>query len=162
MNNPVLKMQPPWITYFNKINAMFKDDPDIKVEFNESNANPKVSLYVENHTKAEALQQLLGTEKKFGNITLTIDVIPANKVFKSEVDLLNIVFDGNPIVNQIATYDVFGAEMTFCEFRKEVIQFPNDDCSDLYGNFNGLAEDLARELFVGAHTAQINYCTAIN
>lgn len=162
MNNPVLKLQPPWKTYYSKINAIFEKDPEIRVEYNENNSTPKVTLYVENAAKAEALQELLGTEKKFGTITLTIDVIPANMALKSQNDLLKIALDGNPIVNQITTFDVFGGDFTFCEFKKEVIQFPNDDFSDLYGNYNGLAEDIAREIFVGAINPQINFCTAVN
>lgn len=162
MGNPILKLQPPWNTYVSKIRAIFENDPDIRIEFNDSTSKPVVTMYVENGTKADALQQLLGTEKKFGNISLGINIIPANKELNTPTDILQAALDGNPIVTQIETYDVFGGEMTFCEFRKEVIQFPNDDCSDLYGNFNGLAEDLARELFVGTINSQINYCTAVN
>lgn len=162
MGNPILKLSPPWNTYANKIKAIFENDADISIEYNESNTNPTIKLYVENSTKADALQQLLGTEKKFGNISLTITVIPANKEFNNQIEILKAALNGNPIITQIETYDAFGGEMTFCEFRKEVIQFPNDDCSDLNGNFNGLAEDLAREIFVGAINPQINYCTAVN
>lgn len=162
MGNPILRLQPPWNTYVSKIKAMFENDPEIRIEYNESNSNPTVTMYVENSTKADALQQLLGIEKKFGNISLAITIVPANKEFSNQIEILKAALNGNPIVTQIETYDVFGSEMTFCEFRKEVIQFPNDDCSDLNGNFNGLAEDLAREIFVGAINPQINYCTAVN
>lgn len=154
------KLQPPWNAYVNKIKALLENDPEIRIEYNE--ATPAVMLYVENSVKADALQQLLGTEKTFGNVSLTITVIPANKEFEGKVDILEAALKGNPIVTQIESYDAFGDKMTFCEFKKEVIQFPNDDFSDRYGNYNGLAEDIAREIFVGAIIPQINYCTSID
>lgn len=162
MSNPILRLAPPWNTYINKIKAIFDNDPEIRIEYDDNPSKPVITMYVENPTKAAALQELLGEEKKFGNIILAITVVPANKKFSSQIDVIKAALEGNPIVTQIETYDVFGAEMTFCEFRKEVIQFPNDDCSDLNGNFNGLAEDLARELFIKTTNSQINYCTAVN
>ena len=36
--------------------------------------------------------------------------------------------------------------MNYCIFKKEVIQFWNDNLSDYRGNYNGLASDIAKEI----------------
>ena len=35
--------------------------------------------------------------------------------------------------------------------RKEVVQFPNDDMSEFYGNFNGVAAQVVSDLIVGSY-----------
>ena len=43
--------------------------------------------------------------------------------------------------------------------KSELIQFPDDDTSDFNGNWNGLAEDIAREVFEEGYRG-ISFCTA--
>lgn len=162
MINESLHLAPPWKTYYLKIKALFGSDPEVKISYNEDNLNPKVTIHVEERDKADGIQYLLGTEKKFGNVTLTITVIPPNSNdLELKTEKLISAFTGNPIVNRIVVQEDFlGGGMVYCEFEKEVIQFPNDDFSDLNGNYTGLAEDLARSILVKGGHPQIHYCTA--
>ena len=56
--------------------------------------------------------------------------------------------------------DFAGTHLGFVLFKPEVIQFLDDDTSDYYGNWNGLAEDIAREIFVEGYRG-VNFCTEV-
>ena len=136
----------PWITYWNKVYALFGQDPDITVMYNED-VN-QISFYVQGTDKAEALEKLLPKEKKFGNITVMQRVIPANKTWDTP-DLFRKIFEGNPlyadtiVVKPEGTSNPFG----YVCFKKDVIQFWNDNLGDPHGNEFTLAQDIAREVF---------------
>ena len=46
MTKERLKISPPWVTFVNKINALFSNDPDIGIVYD--NDKRKVKLYVAN------------------------------------------------------------------------------------------------------------------
>ena len=50
-------------------------------------------------------------------------------------------------------------EHTYLLFKPEVIQFFDDDIYDYEGNWTGLAQDIAREVFAD-ETRGIHFCTA--
>ena len=145
--NEAVGLSSPWATCAKKIMAMFKDDEEITVKFDETN----YIVYIEsvNTYKIDALMKLFKPSITFGNVTLKIEPKVINgDARKTLATRLKTAFSGNPIVSQIIEApNPFGDEELYLLFKKEVIQFPNDDTSDYYGNFNGLAEDFARELF---------------
>ena len=96
MQTPRLKISPPWVTYVNKLQALFDGDPQIA--FNIDYANMTVALAGNNGDKNAALQRLLPTEKSFGNITLKIivDGPISNIAFPTQKDLFDTAFTGNP------------------------------------------------------------------
>lgn len=137
----------PWISFARKIRAFFANDPDVKVEYNDENL--EVILKVEGTAKAEALTQLLPTEKVFGNVTLGIKVIPANKLNSSR-NLLIDALTGNDAFYGIvepAESGSWAPDFTYIIFDDEVVQYPNDDISHYCGVETTLFEDLAREIF---------------
>ena len=71
-----MKLSSPWVEFYREIEALFAQDDEVKVVYEEE--KNEVKLYVENARKADALAQLLPTEKTFGNVVLKITVIPAN------------------------------------------------------------------------------------
>lgn len=75
-----LKISAPWVLFYRKIEALFKNDPEVRVIFDDEESCD-VKLYVENAGKADALMKLLPTVKDFGNVLLTVTVIPANGTF---------------------------------------------------------------------------------
>lgn len=152
------KLVAPWVHYYRKIEAMFKDDPEVIVEYD--NENVKVKLYVDNLGKADALARILPQKKMFGNVTLTIDIIPTNTVGKSKlIDLFEKAFDGNPIVEEFQTVSSPGLsnDVNFIVFENKVVQYYNDDAGDLHGLRSTLYEDIARELFPDVRG--IYFCT---
>ena len=72
-----LGLSSPWVNFYRELEALFAKDPEVKVVYDEEKND--VKLYVDNLAKADALAQLLPVERTFGNITITVTVIPANK-----------------------------------------------------------------------------------
>lgn len=145
----------PWVTYARKVNALFENDPEVLVDYD--NDNLELTLYVENMSKADALTQLLPTEKTFGNVTLNIKVVPANEITK--ISLFRNAFAGNPIVNKIESVAFAqNAPINYIIFDRKVVSFFNDDMSDFFGAESTLYEDLARDVFDLDHEG-ICFCT---
>lgn len=143
-----LKLSTPWVTLSRQFEAMFGDDPDIKVEYVDGDGEYAIKLYVEGSDKADALTELLPTEYGFGNVVVNVKVIPANKTQKKE-DLYRAAFEGNPAFSYAVTADgIFTNPVTYVVFKNKVVQFWNDDLGDVNGNETTLYEDIASKLFV--------------
>ena len=136
---------PPWIQYVNKLIALFGEDPDIDISYD--NDSHLVMLKVNNQAKADAIDHLLPAAKQFGNVTLVISVVPSN-TSDTKADLYNIAFDGNPAFSYVKHVDgVFTNPITYVVFNKEVVQYYNDDLGDVNGNCTTLYQDIAKDLF---------------
>ena len=142
----VTKLTPPWVEYYNKVNALFGQDPDILVEYDEDERI--INLKVNGQDKADALMQLLPTEKWFGNIVVKVNVIPANKM-PQKIDLFKKAFEGNPIFSYAISVDTGMTSNTFnfVVFKHLICQIWQDNLGDINGNVTTLYEDLAREIF---------------
>ena len=141
-----LKLSPPWVTYYRELNELFRYDPEINVLYDEE--NNVIKLYVESPTKAAALGKLLPEEKQFGSVTLTIDIVPANKMVGARAADYIDAFKGNPIVNDVVKvkFPSFG-EFTYILFENKVVQYYNDNLADLNGFASTIYEDIARRVF---------------
>lgn len=133
----------PWIGYARMIYALFGKDPEIDMEYDAD--GPAVKLFVSDAGKAEAIAQLLPASKDFGNVTLSITVIPPNAMRKDV--LLEKAFDGNPIFSKAVYVDgVFSNPVTYVAFKPNVVQYFNDDLGSLDGVTSVLYEDVARDI----------------
>lgn len=155
----IIKKSAPWVTYYREVNELFKKDKDVFVVFDEENVELKI--YVKDQIKASAIQYLMPTEKEFGNVVLKIDVIPANGKELREVSTSNIVtiacdaFRDNDAVYMVT--DVRAVfDLVYVIFRKEVVQFFDDNIGDINGNCSTLYEVIARDVF---KDIGIKYCT---
>lgn len=155
----IIKKSAPWVTYYREVNELFKKDKDVFVVFDEENVELKI--YVKDQIKASAIQYLMPTEKEFGNVVLKIDVIPANGKELREVSTSNIVtiacdaFRDNDAVYMVT--DVRAVfDLVYVIFRKEVVQFFDDNIGDINGNYSTLYEVIARNVF---KDIGIKYCT---
>lgn len=151
-----LKLSSPWVTYYRELKALFGDDPDITMTLDEDNC--AVKIFINNEKKAEALQILLPSIIKFGNVTLTVDVIPANTKVMSKVELFRTAFEGNPAFRYCATLeDVLVNPITYFVFKNKVVQYYNDDLGDVNGNKSTLYQEIAKNIF--GDIPGIFYCT---
>ena len=147
----IVKMSPPWITFYRKIKALFQKDPEIKVIFDEDEM--EVKIYVENNVKADALTSILPMVKEFGNVTIDVTVIPNNSKDTKKLELytnsnaFEIAFDNNGAVDMIKNIQLGAQNFTYIVFNKEDVQFFTDDLSDLYGLSSTLYQDIAKEIF---------------
>lgn len=153
-----LRLSPPWITLKSQFEAMFGDDPDITVEYVAADGNdPIIKLFVNGQDKADALTTIIPTEFDFGNVTVSVMVIPANVQERRE-DLFRRAFAGNPAFSYAVTAEgIFTNPITYVVFKNKVVQFWNDDLGDVNGNETTLYEDIAAELF--GITNGVCFCT---
>ena len=160
----VLKLEAPWMTYRKKVNALFEKDKliDVGEIYQAEDGNGYAfDVTVHDHDKYLALDRVLRRSVTLGYVKLAINLIDADRPTETDaIDLYTVIFDGNSIVKDIKDVeDQAGAHHGFVRFVPEVVQFYADDISDYSGNFNGLAEDIAREVFADdAHG--VNFCTA--
>jgi hypothetical protein len=151
MNDVRLRISPPWVTYVNKLQALFDGDSQIAFNVNWSAANPSVTISTNNPDKAAALVKLLPEEKVFGNVTMAITVeCPkiSNLAFATAKDLFETAFSGNPAFAYVVVPEtVWYVPFTYVVFKNCVVQFFNDNLNDPHGVVSTLYEDIAEEVF---------------
>jgi len=150
-----MKLSAPWIEYYQKIEALFGQDPEIRVVYEEE--GKEIKLYVENARKADALAQLLPAEKTFGNVTLKITVLPANVDNQDPLTLIQEAFAGNPALDYVQEAETLFGKMYYAVFANKVVQYFNDDIGDINGLKSTLYQDIAKDVFKPELT--LHYCT---
>lgn len=164
MNDVRLKLSPPWVTYINKLEALFDGDPQIA--FNVDMSIPSVVLATNNGDKAAALLKLLPAEKYFGSVILKIGVDGpvSNLAFPTRTSLFETAFSGNPAFAYCvapAEEGYFYVDFTYVVFKNCVVQFFNDNLNDAHGLISTLYQDIASEVFEEANLVGVYYCTDI-
>lgn len=150
-----MKKSSPWVEFYREIEALFAQDDEVKIVYDEE--NNEVKLYVENARKADALTQLLPAEKIFGNVTMKVTVIPANNAKVSKADLIAEAFDGNPALSYVQHVDAVIGAFDYAVFQNKVVQFFDDNLSDINGNKSTLYENIAKDVF--GSDAGVFFCT---
>ena len=147
----------PWVIYYREIEALFGQDPEIKIEFD--NDTVELKLFIDNNEKVEALEQLLPNTVAFGNVELKIYIIPANvKTARDYKALYTAAFRGNPAFKKCVNGgNPITSSSVYVVFKKEVVQFFDDDLTDINGNRSTLYQDIAKEIF--REEAGVNFCT---
>jgi len=147
MDNTKLGLTTPWNFLYKEFEALFKDDPEVTINYTFNEDEYVIKLHVDNIEKADALLVLMPKEKVFGNVTVKIEVIPANKR-KSLIETFNAAFKGNPAVNQCVTVkDYTGSDIGYVCFKNKVVQFFTDNLQDINGNHSTLYETIAKDIF---------------
>lgn len=145
-----LKLAAPWTTYYRQLQAMFKKDKEVRIVYDEHEV--EIKFFVENAIKAEALSRLLPEVKTFGNVSLKLTVIPANNDeiidFHCDIDLIQAALTGNEAIANFYPVDgIFSNKLLYVTFKREVVQFFNDDLSDIRGMCSTLYAEIAKEVF---------------
>ena len=166
MNEPRLKILPPWTIVMRKFEALFDGDPQIACNCDFSGAAPSIVLACNNGDKVAALQKILPTEIEFGNVKMEIvvDGTPSNKAFTSKVELFDTAFKGNPAYAYSScpaeeSYQWIGN--TYVVFNNCVVQFAADNLNDCHGVISTLYETIANELLTGPATDGVFYNTNV-
>ena len=160
-----IKLSAPWDIYYEQVKALFGDDSEIHIVFDEEKKDLK--LYVDTATKAEALQNLFPIEKEWGGVMMTITVIPPNKesTFKivrnremTSKEIVEYAFYDNPHFVECIEVDLpFWSGFVYAMFKNEVIQYYTDDIGDPNGMTSTLAQDIAWKIFEPVDG--VYYCT---
>lgn len=161
-----LKISPPWVTYINKVQALFDGDPQIACNVKWNAPNPAITLACNNGDKVAALLQILPTEVKFGNIVLKVNVdgIPSNRAFVNKKELFEVAFEKNPAFAYAVApaddgYNWF--DMVYVVFKNCVVQFFNDNLNDCHGVISTLYQDIAEEVLTGESVQGVYFNTDV-
>lgn len=149
---------PPWVEYFNKLNCLFGDDPEIKLE--QDFDKREIRMYIESTDKAQALGKLLPGGFSYGTERWHLAIIPANETRQNPRDLLLTALEGNPNFCGIIDYkqDAIDRPFVYMMFAKKVAQYYNDNLEDANGMRSTLYSKLAKELFL-PYDPTIKFCT---
>ena len=151
-----INLSAPWVIFYREINAMFEEDPEVRVLYDEE--KNLIKLFIDNEAKANALQSLLPDVKRYGNVELKIEVIPYNNAGETKENLYATAFAGNPALSYIKTIKgIFTNDLTYVVFKNKVVQFFNDDLGDVNGMCSTLYQYIAVDLF--EDTEGIYFCT---
>lgn len=149
-----LKLSPPWFIYYREIEALFGEDPDIKIEFDEENLT--IRMFVEGQDKSDALDKLLSAQKEFGNVVVNIEIIPANKN-ETKLDIFKKAFAGNPVFSYgVGVEGIMTNPIYYVVFKHKICQFWSDSLSDVNGLTSMLYEDVARDIFENTQNVCFN------
>jgi len=158
-NHKEVEMASPWMIYFRKLDTFFRNDDSVNVTFDKD--NNAIKIYVTGEAKAEALGKLLPSHKSFGNVIIDIIIYPANTSTKPRMELLKTALEGNKAVSYIQSMNIASLnDFNFIVFVPKVVQYYNDDTSDINGICSTLYQDLAKDLF--GEQAGIFFCTDLN
>lgn len=152
-----LKLSAPWVTLHREVVALFGDDPDIEIEYLAGDGeDPTIKLYVNGQDKADAIERILPESYDFGGVVVNMVIVPANRL-ESKDALYRRAFEGNPAFSYAVTADgIFTNPITYVVFKNKVVQFWNDDLSDVNGNETTLYESIAADVLADDGVC---YCT---
>lgn len=156
------QLSPPWYTLWNEINSSVGATPGVQVAPLDTSKMPYVTtLTVSDDMQAKMLASVLTPLHQLGNITVQVVVknaqgqvvSPATPSSGEElVKMLTTGLKGNPYFVEAVAQELFphAPVVVFAVFTKSVIQFYNDNLSDLYRNFNGVTANVFADVLMPA------------
>lgn len=152
MENNGIQLASPWVNFYRELEALFGEDPEIRIEYNEED---NIVIYVDNKEKAEALQELLPFSKDFGNVTVFINIIPCNLERTLNKSIFEKAFKGNPVFAY--TVDSKKLPIHYVVFKNRVVQYFNDALNDAHGVRSTLYQEIAKDVF--GEVNGVYFCT---
>ena len=106
-------------------------------------------------------------ERKFGEVSLKIIVVPSNKdkltdTIKEEIldNPYAVAFKGNPILTSIKQLDtIVMGTITYVVFENVVVQYYNDNLYDINGMCSTLYQEIAKKVF--KENINVHFCTEL-
>jgi hypothetical protein len=164
-------MNAPWITLWLKIKATVGNDASVRVYPLEGKGTTYVAgLAVPNRRKAVALASLIVPRFEFGNVAVTVDVrdeqgtsvAPTVPGSVDELrDMVEVGLGDNGWYSHVAVKSLLGHPRVFTVFAAAVVQFFNDDLSELYGTFNGVVAEVFAGLLQSELGGQALHCSSM-
>lgn len=143
----MVNLSPPWIIFVNELVQLFKYDPEVHIIYDDD--GHEVKVYVDSAAKAAALTELLPVQRNYGNVILTVAVVPANGLAISDkANLYQTAFKGNGAFSFVKVVrGIFPNDLTYVVFKNHVVQYFNDDLGDIYGQCSTLYQEIAKNVF---------------
>lgn len=153
-----VKLSPPWYTFWNKVKATIGKDPSVTVGQLQTGSTPYViPITTANAAKAQALANILKPFIHIGSLVINVQVsVPNGQPLKPQTpanpqqlfDMTKTALTGNTLLSSVQKQAIFpgGPDVVWPIFTPSVVQFPNDDLSDFYHNYNGVASDVFKDV----------------
>lgn len=153
-----IRISPPEFTYFNEIKFSIGNDPLVQVEplRQLSGGDFLITIRVQGMQKARALATLIIATKQIGNLLIQVRVVTSegNRVQpitraltpREIAALYQTAFRTNRLFNFAVVRASISFTAVYPVFKAQVIQFFNDDLSDLFNNFNQVAAFVFRDV----------------
>lgn len=162
-NMAVVKLSSPWMKLYHEIRAMFAEDQNVHVIFDEDKGN--IVVYAQQPRKAAALGILLNKKYTFGNVEINVIVPPTNSEtieFYNSKEIYDAAFNENHALSFTYVSPLPIANDTcYVVFKNCVVQYFNDDLSDIHGNCSTLYQEIAKEIFNDTKLGPVNFCTDV-
>jgi len=157
MSDNKLRLSPPWHTFFSMIKHAIGRDRCVNVLEMEQQSDILfiIPIEVKNREKAHALATVLTSSVSFGNIEVCIHVLHCDAVVRPNhlpqdrcclIRTFKRALGSNYYFRSIEFKEVFDTTFVYPIFRREVLQFFNDDLSDYYSNFNGAVANVFADI----------------
>lgn len=143
MSEQNIQLSSPWVLFYREVEALFAQDPDVKVKLEDDSYT--LRIFVESDLKADAIRKLLPRSKQFGNVTLNIEVVPADAE-ETYFILLRRAFEGNGALADIINGKIIDHDVSYFMFKKEVVQYYGDNGADPNGLISTLYADIAEDV----------------
>lgn len=153
------RLAPPWLIFVKELEQLFKYDSEVHIVYD--NQEYHVKVYVDSAAKAAALSELLPAEKQYGNVILTVSILPANGIgAATKANLYQTAFKDNGAFSFVKVVKgIFTNDLTYVVFKNRVVQYFNDDLGDVYGQCSTLYQEIAKDVF--GETEGVFFCTDV-
>lgn len=169
-----VKLSPPWDAHMQMLKSFFKGDDRIEVETGTEKGavedakthKPLKGNWVISTVKVSdadcciALKQALRRAVKFGNVSLAVDIIPANETVEKAIQkklkvgkkflplvALKEVLKKNPAFSKLKMSRLGDRTICFCIFKAVVLQWYNDNLGSPWKIATCTHEGLANAVF---------------
>ncbi len=158
----LVKLSPPEYTLWNKYKAVFGADPQVTVK-DLITATPSefiVPIIVDDKAKGEALRTIILPETTLGNFHIRTNVTNSKEVSWATITIKDAkhlavittaAMKGNPLfveAKEIPSKLLGQRPCMGLITTQSIIQFFNDDISDVFNNFNGVTANVLHELII--------------
>ncbi|EFM08543.1 conserved hypothetical protein [Paenibacillus curdlanolyticus YK9] len=152
-----VKLSPPQFSYFREVSFSVGNDPLVRIDpLREITPGVfLITLHVQGLSKAKALATLLTRTKTFGMIRVLVRVRNAGRLVKpitrklspNQIEALyRTAYKTNRYFSFVTVQTGFGVTHVYPVYKLRIIQFFNDELSDLYANYNNVAAFVFRNV----------------
>ena len=161
------QLPPPWYALWSKINGTVGNDPGVTVYPLDTSKQPYVApITVANNDQAVALASILMLHYHLGQVQVQVQIkngagTIVKPILPTSPDqlagLVQTALGHNGWFVTVVKHPISmgGKDVVFPVFAKQVLQYPGDDLSDAYMNYNNVVAFTFRDVLQGAPGGQL-------
>ncbi len=155
------QLPPPWYALWSEINGTVGNDPGVTVSALDTSKMPYiVPITVTDNDQAVALASIMTLSYKLGNVQVNVQIKNGSGTIVTPVTptspdqlaaLVKTALGHNGWFVTIVMHPITmgGKDVVFPVFVKQVLQYPGDNLSDAYQNYNNVVAFAFRDVLQG-------------